>query len=837
MKKLYLHVLALVVLLPLGSLSAHADLNRVQSLRLAIEDLQHTWGSAYARAPEYLSHLKRIENKLSRSQASEGEELEQALNDLQRQALLNHPLLRRQPLLFVVRHQYKKDHHNTATMFQNREINTQSFQGGGALKVLDTRTGQVRTLLELKEGVLRDPEMHFDGTRFVFAMRREIKDEYHIYEMNVDGSNLRQLTFGAELADIDPFYLADDRIGFTSTREPKYCMCNVHIMGNLFVMNPDGSGIHQIDRNTLHSGHGVLMPDGRILYDRWEYVDRNFGDAQGLWTVNPDGTNHALFWGNNSGSPGGVIDARMIPGTEWALCIFGSCHDRPWGALTVIDRRLGLDGRQAVVHMWPSDAINLVESQSNNNWDAFMKVRPKYEDPYPLNDTTFLCARMTGNKEQMGIYLLDTFGNEILIHTEGPGCYDPTPLGPRMRPDIVPPRRDFQTEPGYFYIHDVYEGTHMQGVKPGSVKYLRVVESPPKEAWTVPSWGGQGVHRPAMNWHGFENKRILGTVPVEPDGSVYVEVPSDRFVYFQLLDDEGLMIQSMRSGTMVQSGEKTGCVGCHEHRLAAPRVAQGTTLQALQKPVQRLSSGDGHNRTFSFMTDVQPILNRHCLSCHDFGGEGAEKLVLAPDRTNTFNVAYNELWRKGYTGAIGAGPAQTQPAYSWGSHASKLIETIRKGHHEVRLTAQELTHLATWVDINAVYYPTYASAYADNLSGRCPLTNQELKRLTELTGVPFTKLARHNSNRGPQVTYDRPDLSPCLRSFTNHADPNYVEALALIQTGRDRLMQQSRADMPGFQASPTDQWRLDRYAHRLRQEKARRRGLQSQMIGVPAAVD
>lgn len=211
-------------------------------------------------------------------------------------------------LIFVARNQYKQDHHNTATLFQTGEINTKSFEPGAALKILDVNDGTTEIILETKTGVIRDPEVSFDGKKIVFSYRKNIEDDYHIYEINADGSNLKQLTFAEGVSDIDPIYLPNDQIVFSSTREPKYCMCNRHIMANLFCMNPDGSNIVQIGKSTLFEGHAALMNDGRIIYDRWEYVDRNFGDAQGLWTVNPDGTKHAVFYGNNTNSPGGIID-------------------------------------------------------------------------------------------------------------------------------------------------------------------------------------------------------------------------------------------------------------------------------------------------------------------------------------------------------------------------------------------------------------------------------------------------------------------------------------------------------------------------------------------------
>jgi hypothetical protein len=407
---------------------------------------------------------------------------------------LDTPLALPQPVLFVVRHQYRPDHHNTATFFPSarHEYNDGAFTPGGALKVFDTaRPGQIRTLLEVAEGVIRDPEVHFSGEKIVFSMRRNAADRYHVYEIGTDGSGLKQLTFARDVDDLDPLYLPDGGIVFSSSREPKYCMCNRHIMANLFRMEADGANIHQIGKSTLFEGHTSLMPDGRILYDRWEYVDRNFGDAQALWTVNPDGTAHAVFWGNNTASPGAVIDARMVPGTELALTIFGSCHDRPWGALALIDRRRALDGPGGVVRTWPADAIQWVQQSGWELFDRFTQVKLKYE---------------------------------------APGCFDPMPLASRPPPPVIPARRDYSGSEGFFYVQDVYRGAGMAGVKRGAVKWLRVVESPEKRTWTIPVWEGQGIEGPAMNWHDFNNKRILGTVPVAADGSAYFAVPAERFV-------------------------------------------------------------------------------------------------------------------------------------------------------------------------------------------------------------------------------------------------------------------------------------------------------------------
>lgn len=790
------------------------------ALKAAIKDLMRTFGDKYPDGGKYLTRLNDIERRGNQAE----------FESLRREVLIANPLISGEPILFVVREQYKSDHHNTATIFKTGEINTNSFRGGGAMKIIDfSERGKISTLIKTSLGLLRDPEVHFDGGKIVFSMRKNIEDDYHIYEVNTDGTGLRQLTSAPGVADFDPLYLPDNSIVFSSTREPKYCMCNRHIMGNLFRMDSDGANIHQIGKSTLHEGHASLIPDGRILYDRWEYVDRNFGDAQGLWTVNPDGTNQSVYWGNNTWSPGGVIDARAIPGTENVMCIFSSCHDRPWGALAVIDRRLGTDGRKPVVRTWTADAVKFVAEAGPRpdvyGFDEFTKVNPKYEDPYPLSDKYFLCSRMTGQGEQMGIYLLDIFGNEVLLHVEGSGCYDPMPVRRQSRPMTVPLRRDFKNKNGYFYILNVYEGTHMEGVRHGIVKYLRVVESPEKRFWTHAQWGGQGVHCPALNWHSFENKRILGTVPVAEDGSAYFEVPSDKFIFFQLLDANKMMVQSMRSGTIAQSGELTGCVGCHENRRQTPKQFSEKIPIALKRQPTKLSGWKGEPRLFSYASEVQPVFDKHCVNCHDFGQETESKLILAGDRTNTFNASYNELWRKKYIKAIGAGPSDIQQPYSWGSHASKLVEVIREGHYDTKLSSDEFERIVTWIDLNGPYYPRYDCAYPDNLTGRCPLDNKQLKRLTELTSVPFTKLAAHNQNSGPQVSYDRPRLSPCLANFEDTSHPGYIEALAIIESGKRMLQQRPRADMPGFEACTIDQQRQRNYTMRQQAETRNRKAI------------
>ena len=728
-------------------------------------------------------------------------------------------------ILFVERDQYAPDHHNTETLFQRGEINDEKFRGGSALRALDLATGRVRTLLASEKGVIRDPELSFDGRKIVFSMRPEREGWFHVYEINADGTGLRQLTRAEGVSDVDPLYLPDGGIVFTSTREPKYCMCNRHIMGNLYRMEADGANIVQIGGSTLFEGHSALLADGRILYDRWEYVDRNFGDAQGLWTVNPDGTKHAIYYGNNTNSPGGVIDARQVPGSDLVACIFGSCHDRPWGALALIDRKKGVDGAEPVVEIWPAGARGLI---GKGDYDQFMRIPVRYEDPYPLDGNTLLVSRSvrwdsTLRDYKMALYRVDReAGTETLLYEGVKGVFDPMPVAPRRKPSAIPFARDFSERPGMFYVQDVYEGTHMAGVERGAVKWLRVVESPEKRTWTEQGWQGQGEHAPAMNWSSFELKQILGEVPVAEDGSACFEVPAGKFVYFQLLDKEKKMVQSMRSGTMAMPGEVNGCIGCHEDRLSVP-VPSGRMPLALQRGPVKLSGWMGHEpRPFSYMREVQPVFDRHCLKCHDFDASDREKLVLAGDRNPFFNASYINLYVGKKVKLVGAGPAAIQGPYSWGSHASVLTKVIDGGHHGVKLSEGERQTLYAWMDVNGVYYPAYESAYGENMAGRSPLSFAETDSLSGLTGVNFRNLNSYWRGVQAQVAFERPELSPCLDGIREDK-VKFAAAVAIIARGGERLKERPRADMEGFVPSERHRQMLRKYAAQLEEEAANRR--------------
>ena len=786
------------------------------SLRKAVEYLATAYGERY---PQAESFLRQLDNNPSKTD----------FEKLRLTALSAHPVLRENKLVFAVRQQYAPDHHNTGTEFLLGEVSAKNFRRGGAIRTLDISKPagapeRIVTLLDLPEGVARDLEVHYDANRILFSVRRSRDENFHIAEMTLDGKNtgeLRLLGVDPCAADIDPVYLPDDRIAFGSTRDLKYCGCNQHAQANLFLLNADGSEVCQIGRNTLYESRPSLLPDGRILYDRWEYVDRHFGPSFGLWTMYPDGRTPALFYGNNAWSPGAIFDARFMPNTggkaEQVVCTFGACHDRPWGAIVILDRNIGLDGMEPVLHSWPSDITPYMRNARDyrkgrevrhpvaGQIDQFAGLRVKYEDPYPLDEAFLLCSRTLNDGERTGIFLIDIFGNEILLHEEsGKGCYDPMPLVSRKRPSVIPDAVDTSKTTGTFFVADVYQGTDMEQVQRGTIKTLRVIEAPPKRFWTAPIWEGDTFQRPAMNFNNTNNKRILGDVPVEEDGSAFFEVPAERFVYFQALDADGMMVQSMRSGTSLRPGEIASCFGCHDNRHGAP-TAKPSYPSALKREPSPLKEWYGAERNFSYRNEVQPVWDKYCISCHDFGKEAGQSLNLSGDRGLVFNLSYLELRRqtslRWYPDSVGTpprelikpvddGPPEVLPPYAWGAHRSRLIGFLRGEHHGIKLDKESFDKVVTWIDLNTPFYPNYETEFPDNVFGRSPLDNAELKRLAELTGVPVNSTYLFAPDTGTRINFTRPEQSDCLKKLTAN-DPRYQEAVTIISRGKERLMKGS----------------------------------------------
>lgn len=748
-------------------------------------------------------------------------------------------------IVFAVHRQYAKSHHNTDTMAQTKEVSAGLWSkqaGDSSLVRLDfDAAGKVKKtdiLLSTNTGTIRDPDVSFDAKKVVFSMRKNDKDDFHIYEIDLASGKVKQLTKIADACDIDPIYLPTGEIVFASSRAAKYCGCNRHIMCNLYRMNPDGSNIIQIGNSIEFEHNPSVMRDGRILYTRWEYVDRNFGGAQALWTCNPDGTRHALYWGQETSNPS--LNGVQMPNSSKVAAILSICHDRPWGALVVIDRSVGIEGEKSVLKIYPKSARERIGREKNitEKWgDAMWPLKLKYEDPCPLSEnlilvSRYMCERDVYNTPAMGLFLVDLQSDEeqLVAHFNDPedeavhaaaktmqsrknmkeqiGVFTPKLIAPRQAASIAD-QRGYDNEKSYVYVSNVYEGTHMKGISKGDIKYLRVIENAPKYSWSAGGWANDGEQAPAMNYEDYAIKIDLGIVKVEDDGSAYFEVPSDKFIYLQALDKDKNMLQSMRSGLVVLPGEISSCTGCHESRYSPPPTLSKQS-KALHKAPQKLVKSSISDKPFSYIKMVQPIWDKYCMDCHDIGGSA--RVCLAKDRGLIFNKSYLELFNKKCLTVVGAGGNAVQEANTWGAKHSVIIEHLQNRHSDTRVPQKDIDIVRTWIDLNAPYYPTHDSAYPKNLGGRSPLTFAELKEISTLSkckDFPTKGWITNKTYKSELVCFDRPEASDILEKVKKGSN-EYNRILEIIKLGAERLKNRPRGDMEGFVGEPIDIFRSER---------------------------
>jgi len=556
---------------------------------------------------------------------------------------------------------------------------------GGRLCVLNVRTGKVRSLINDPRGGVRDPHVHYGGRKILFSYRKSDWPHYNLYEINADGSGLKRITSG-RFDDIEPIYLPDGDIVFCSSRARRFVQCYFVPVATIHRCKPDGSEIRALSANLEHDNTPWMLPDGRILHQRWEYIDRSQLRYHHLWTMNPDGTNQMVFYGNMHGG-GLMIDAKPIPGANKVIASFSPGHGRKEhaGCMTIVDPSGGPDDRSM------AKAISL---------------KQMYRDPYPLSKDRFLVARDTD------IGLLDAAGEYSKFY-ELPDAWvigatqihEPRPLRARKRERVIPQRVDLSKSTGTVTLQNVYIGRNMKGVAPGDIKKLLIVESLPKPVnfsggWEPISMGGT-----------FTLHRALGTVPVEEDGSASFELPALRSIFFVALDENDLSVKRMQSFMTVQPGERLSCVGCHEDRR---RVAPpGKRSMAMRRAPGRIKPIAGAPGVFDFPRDIQPILDRHCAPCHGYrktakGGPRSGGVILTGDRGPYYSHSYFSLTVKGQI-ADGRNGDGNRPPRTIGSSASPLMKKISGAHNKVKLSAREETMVRLWIETSAPYPGTYAA--------------------------------------------------------------------------------------------------------------------------------
>jgi hypothetical protein len=755
-----------------------AALRDVDALIAATKELHGAFPGRYP-GERLLARAGELRQRMLAKVEPPGEQLLREIQSLRREALVTeNPLLAGKKLLFVKRHTYDSDHYYD-------EYNQGIKRFGGALSLLSLADGTVTDIApQLGDGLFDRYDLSFDGKKILFNYKPPRPQGFRIYEIGVDGRGLRQVTqppadeetriatyatcsreelaknparYGHWSDDMHPCYLPDGGIVFTSTRVERGVLCGGHSLTvpSLHRMNAGGSGLTLLSRGALSEFCPTVMNDGRILYNRWEYVDKGAGAVQSLWAMYPDGSRSEEVYGNNITTPAVFNQARHVPGRDDLVVCLGAGHcPGNIGAIVLVDLRK--DNRtDAAMHVLTPGSLPkgnwALRQFRNGRWITDIHG-PWYCDPFPLTDPAgasvagkfFLVscnpAGEWNDPAGYGLYLLDVFGNRVHIHSDPAiSCWQARPLEPRAVPPVLAgasfasATAEQEKNPGLHEVRDsspaptdatvlvtdVYQG--LDGVAPGAVKYLRVMEQVARP-WSVNN-GYQGNDRApgqmvAISLYGHLSIKVLhGIVPVREDGSACFTVPANRNIFLQALDKDFMEIQRMRTFVNFQPGERRSCIGCHENRNQTP--VSRVPLAMKSPPVKPLPQpGEVAPRPIHYPTDIQPILDRHCVSCHGAQKPGGD-LVLTGELTELFCKSYESIIHKDLIGYIqefvgpkpeaadAMGYAPAVPPYTYGSHKSKLVSILRAGHHDVKLSRAEWIRLVTWVDANGPYYGSY----------------------------------------------------------------------------------------------------------------------------------
>jgi len=687
-------------------------------------------------------------------------------------------------IVFIKRYPYTANHYYTEF------INSDWLPGGGIF-VLSLKDGTERQIAtELKDGVFGRMDLSFDAKKIVFDWKSSNESGYRIYEVNIDGSGLRQVLSPpaneAELVqkyrrgyhhgtdDMHPCYLPDGGFAFVSTRCQAGTLCDGWdslTAPVLYRMDADGSNMHQLSFGALSEFTPTVLPDGRIMYARWEYVDKGIVSAKCIWAMRPDGTGSSEIYGNNISFPTTMIQARAIPGASGKYVILGCPHypQNSLGTVIRLDMNKPIRTEAPMTYMTPYVKIlteagwHFIDEKTGEMSVDGAGSGPLFRDPYPLDEDNFIVAhkpflfddsRLFGTayeKNGYGLYMLDSTGKvSPFYHDPDISSWQPMPVRPRKRPPVPSGAIDpdlAKRKLARCVVADVYHG--LENTERGSIKYLRVLEQIPRP-WSARRHGFMQAADIYGQQHAVVSKDTAlglkvqhGVVPVEEDGSVDFLVPADANIFFQVLDENYLAVQTERTFVNYMPGEVRACIGCHETPKDAP-MTNFNTIASKKHPTMpgpQLGEKTGQ-RPLHYPSDVQPVLDKHCIKCHD-AKEKKGGLDLSSTPTTYFSASYENLITErrggrqdriepGLVPTIGeifpkTGNVSYLPARSLGSHNSLLmamlmpnaikltgdqarmdrLEKLIEQHKELKLSREELLKLSNWVDTNAQYYGSY----------------------------------------------------------------------------------------------------------------------------------
>lgn len=774
-----------------------------KGLRLAIDDLSRNGGKRYADGKTFAARLCALEKatrgSLKKTCCGKLSDLEHvvALVDqfeaLQREALLANPLLDFDKLLLIRRVPHgdpRRPHGRGYGVGEYIGLPRQSskcnpnierpFEWDNEIAVLSpvSPDGKLTTLYRSdRRRLITDVDLHWDAERLLFSMPGS-HDKWHVFEIGVDGKCLRQLT-PTDQADVhyyDSCYLPNSDIAFVSTAPLQGVPCNAGvIVGMMYLMDGDGRNIRQVCFEQDHTYCPTVMNDGRILYLRWDYTDTPHVWNRILFSMNPDGTGQTEFYGSNSYWPNSIFYARPVPDhpTKVAGIVTGH-HVGRAGELVIFDSAMGRHEVEGVVQRIPGYGQKiepLIEDKlTEHSW-------PKFLHPYPLSDEHFIVSCKPTPDSLWGIYLVDIYDNMVLLkEQEGHVLVEPIPLRRTDKPPVIVDRTQPDRDDAVVYLEDVYVGPGLQGIPRGAVKSLRVFTY---------HFGYQKLagidHRVGADGP-WEVKRVLGTVPVESDGSALFRIPAKTPISIQPLDAEGQALQLMRSWMTAMPGETLSCVGCHEHRNSSPPSMN--TLAATRKPSE-IQPWYGPTRGFSFKREVQPVLDRYCVGCHNgtrrHDGRaipnlrGDQDVYYAYRHGNPELQVFEDVAKEGLMGKyrgifepsyialrsrIRVGGLESDlhllPPKEFHAGTTELVQMLRKGHRGVELDQESWDRLITWIDLNAPCHGTWSEftpISGNQQERRCQLRElyggvvEDAEEIPHFEPTPIKRAVPNNSRR------------------------------------------------------------------------------------------
>lgn len=672
---------------------------------------------------------------------------------LRREILFNHPELDFEKILINL---------NPPTLYSHngdQHLARHSRSGPGLTLLSDWKTApQARSLLgnKLPAGSTRSPDLHFDADKVLFAFcdytrsaeplrekqgwantrgaaapEGELERRYFLYEAALDGSWVRQITGTRNdpfitqdnratvvIEDNDPCYLPDGDIAFISTRSQTYGRCHGGRYNPAWVLYrcaPDGSRIQQLSFGNENEYEPSVINDGRVVFSRWEYTNRHEMFFHMLWWCRPDGSGVANYYGNDTLHPMMVVEQTAIPGTHKVVATAQGHHQYNTGTIIVIDTAKGENGEAPLTHITPETPYAETEGWPDVH----------YSHPFPLSEHFFLVSRADHRlprqsnsipSDGRAIYLIDDFGGREFIY-ENPdvAAFSPIPVRPRKRPPILPSMlAENPGEEATLFLQNVYLTRNDPDGKlqPGDVTALRI------NALGVQPHAARQVCTPYVNVE--IPKKVLGTVPVNPDGSACFNIPSRTPVQVQALDKDGRAILTEKTFFYLQPGEKRSCVGCHEAVGTSPDMK--TMAGLMQQGPSRLTppAGPDYPGGMAFAKTVQPVLDRYCISCHGLDKTaGGVSLLYQPlklpkqtkDRKlrnlTGYPLSYIELTKRGNFD-LGYKPRMKkekgnisiayEPFYARGCSVSDMILA---NHGKVNMDQESRLRIFEWMDLNA----------------------------------------------------------------------------------------------------------------------------------------